>query len=136
MNFTTEQDARIVINDLLKDSGWDLKDSFQVRTEVPVTLVKENQDKYADRDYSVDKTLGRADYVLYDRDGKPLAVVEVKKSALHPYRAKQQTLPYAQSIRAPFIFLTHGELIYFWDYTKDDAKILFGHSLLIFIGIR
>lgn len=108
---SSEQDARIVINDLLKDSGWDLKDSFQVRTEVPINIVKENQDKYSDRDYSEDKTLGRADYVLYDRDGKPLAVVEAKKSALHPYRAKQQTLPYAKAIGAPFIFLTNGELI-------------------------
>ena len=49
---SSEQDARIVINDLLKDSGWDLKDSFQVRTEVPIPLVKENTDKYSDRDYS------------------------------------------------------------------------------------
>lgn len=121
---SSEQDARIVINDLLKDSGWDLKDSFQVRTEVPINIVKENQDKYSDRDYSEDKTLGRADYVLYDRDGKPLAVVEAKKSALHPYRAKQQTLPYAKAIGAPFIFLTNGELIYFWDYTNDDARIV------------
>ena len=25
---------------------------------------------------------------------------------------------------APFIFLTNGELIYFWDYQDDDARIV------------
>ena len=128
--YTSEQDARIIIDDLLKDAGWDLKDKFQVRTEVPVHSdgsdeIKEPNSKYSDNEQSQrTKVLGRADYVLYDRDNKPLAVVEAKKSALHPYRAKQQTLPYAKAIGAPFIFLTNGELIYFWDYTNDDARVV------------
>lgn len=128
--FSSEQDARIIIDDLLKDAGWDIKDKFQVRTEVPVhsdvtDKVKEPSATFSDNEFSTgNKFLGRADYVLYDHDGKPLAVIEAKKSALHPYRAKQQTLPYAQSIGAPFIFLTNGELIYFWDYTNDDARVI------------
>jgi type I restriction enzyme R subunit len=65
---------------------------------------------------------GRADYVLYGRNGRPLAVIEAKRNAIHPYVAKQQALPYAQSLGAPFIFLTNGELIYFWDYQNDDAR--------------
>lgn len=65
---------------------------------------------------------GRADYVLYGRNGRPLAVIEAKRNAIHPYAAKQQALPYAQSLGAPFIFLTNGELIYFWDYQNDDAR--------------
>ena len=127
---SSEQDARIVIDDLLKDAGWDLKDKFQVRTEVPVhsdadSKIKEPNSSFSGNEFSTtNKFLGRADYVLYDRDAKPLAVIEAKKSALHPYRAKQQTLPYAQSIGAPFIFLTNGELIYFWDYTNDDARVV------------
>jgi len=67
-------------------------------------------------------TSGRADYVLYDGRGRPLAVIEAKKNAIHPYVAKQQALPYAKAIGAPFIFLTNGELIYFWDYRNDDAR--------------
>ena len=31
---------------------------------------------------------------------------------------------YAKSLGAPFIFLTNGELIYFWDYLNDDAHIV------------
>ncbi len=129
-SFSTEQDARIIIDDLLKTAGWDLKDKFQVRTEVPIHSdnidnVYETQHYFPNTDpIKRSKMLGRADYVLYDRDGKPLAVIEAKKSALHPYSAKQQTLPYAKAIDAPFIFLTNGELIYFWDYTNDDARII------------
>jgi type I restriction enzyme R subunit len=65
---------------------------------------------------------GRADYVLHDERGRPLAVIEAKKSAINPYVAKQQALPYAKALGAPFIFLTNGELTYFWDYQNDDAR--------------
>ena len=72
---------------------------------------------------------GRADYVLYDQRGRPLAVIEAKKNAINPYVAKQQALPYAKALGAPFIFLTNGELTYFWHYQNDDARAIIGfHS--------
>ncbi len=61
---------------------------------------------------------------LLDSRGRCLAVVEAKKRAIEPYVAKQQALPYAQHLQAPFIFLSNGELIYFWDYQNDDARIV------------
>jgi len=67
---------------------------------------------------------GRADYVLLSRNGRPLAVIEAKRRAIAPYTAKHQVLPYAKSLNAPFIFLTNGDLIYFWGYTNDDARIV------------
>jgi len=69
---------------------------------------------------------GRADYVLYDRRGRPLAVIEAKKNAINPYVAKQQALPYAKALGAPFIFLTNGELTYFWDWQNEDARPITG----------
>ena len=69
---------------------------------------------------------GRADYVLYDQRGRPLAVIEAKKNAINPYVAKQQALPYAKALGAPFIFLTNGDLTYFWDYQNDDARPIAG----------
>jgi len=69
---------------------------------------------------------GRTDYVLYDQRGRPLAVIEAKKNAINPYVAKQQALPYAKALGAPFIFLTNGELTYFWDYQNDDARPIAG----------
>jgi type I restriction enzyme R subunit len=71
-------------------------------------------------------TRGRADYVLYDQRGRPLAVIEAKKNAINPYVAKQQALPYARALGAPFIFLTNGELTYFWDWQNDDARPIAG----------
>ena len=119
----SEQDARIVIDELLRKAGWDMKDRLTVRTAVPVYesgVVAETQSEYG----TTNRPSGYADYVLYGDNNRPLAVVEAKKDALHPYVAKQQALPYAQKINAPFIFLTNGELIYFWDYTNDDARVV------------
>jgi len=67
---------------------------------------------------------GRADYVLYDQRGRPLAVIEAKRNAINPYVAKRQALPYAKALGAPFIFLTNGEVTYFWDYQNDDARAI------------
>lgn len=69
---------------------------------------------------------GRADYVLYDQRGRPLAVIEAKRNAINPYVAKQQALPYAKSLDAPFIFLTNGDVTYFWDWKNDDARPITG----------
>lgn len=102
----TEADARILIDELLKRAAWDPSDKSQVLTERSLSDV------------------GRADYVLLGRNGHPLAIIEAKRTAIEPYSAKQQALPYAKTIGAPFIFLTNGELIYFWDYLNDDARIV------------
>jgi type I restriction enzyme R subunit len=124
-----ETDARILIDDQLRAAGWNPADKSQVLTEVKVSngqIVAEpgaqpNVLHTADGDAV---PTGRADYVLLDQRGRPLAIIEAKKQAIQPYTAKQQALPYAKQIGAPFIFLTNGELIYFWDYQNDDARIV------------
>lgn len=126
-NPSSEADARIIIDDLLRQVGWNPTDHTQVRTEVPLHVssqLGETRGTYAAPPSGASRSLARADYVLYDGRGRPLAVIEAKKRGIHPYAAKQQTLPYAQELQAPFIFLTNGELIYFWDYQNDDARIV------------
>jgi len=132
-DYTKEADARIVIDESLRQAGWDPADKSQVLTEVAVKdgtgQVSEPQPelrrKATRRTRDGDEIpTGRADYVLLSQNGRPLAVIEAKRAAFHPYRAKQQALPYAKQISAPFIFLTNGELIYFWDYTDDDARVV------------
>ena len=132
-DLSSEADARIIIDDLLRQAGWDPTDKSQVLTEVSIRdtswMVAEPVTPYGfkpsrkTRDGDEVPT-GRADYVLADRRGRPLAIIEAKRSAIEPYAAKQQALPYAKRIDAPFIFLTNGELIYFWDYGNDDARIV------------
>lgn len=103
---TTEADARILIDELLRNAGWDPADKSQVLAEHPSS------------------TSGPADYLLLDSRGHPLAVLEAKREGIDPYTAKQQVLPYAQDRGAPFIFLSNGEIIYFWDYANEDARLV------------
>lgn len=124
-----EADARILIDDQLRAAGWNPADKSQVLTEVKVSngLVVDEPGAQPTVLHTADGDAiptGRADYVLLDQRGRPLAIIEAKKQAIQPYTAKQQALPYAKQIGAPFIFLTNGELIYFWDYQNDDARIV------------
>jgi type I restriction enzyme R subunit len=124
-----ETDARILIDDQLRAAGWNPADKSQVLTEVSVSgnhHVAEPGSQATVLNTADGDAIptGRADYVLLDQRGRPLAIIEAKKQAIQPYTAKQQALPYAKQIGAPFIFLTNGELIYFWDYQNDDARIV------------
>jgi len=124
----TEADARVVIDDLLRAAGWNPGDKSQVLTEFraasPDALRLEPQAEYhvKGQAFPIRPEAGRADYVLLDSNGRPLAVIEAKRSGIDPYTAKHQTLPYAKSIGAPFIFLSNGDITYFWDHENDDAR--------------
>ncbi|MGZ7172298.1 type I restriction endonuclease subunit R [Burkholderia gladioli] len=82
-----------------------------------------------------------ADYVLLGSDGKPIAVVEAKRSSRDELAGKRQAADYADAIKGkfgsdPFVFLTNGKEIQFWDreryaprkvsgfYTRDDLERL------------
>jgi type I restriction enzyme R subunit len=132
----TEADARIVVDDPRRRAGWDPTDKAQVRTEVTVRLGGRSVPIHEPPHpgpwpseshqvaYSEDQQYWRTDYVLHDRNGHPLATVESKRKAIDPYTAKNQALPAAREIKAPFIFLCNGELIYFWDYETSDARLV------------
>jgi len=133
-DYSTEADARIIIDELLRQAGWDPADKSQVHTEVSIHdaawMIAEPPTTYSGTKASSrtpngdEVPTGRVDYVLMNRRGRPLAIIEAKRTAIEPYAAKQQALPYAKKIGSPFIFLTNGELIYFWDYGNDDARIV------------
>jgi len=61
---TNEAFARIKIDQLLKDTGWRLTDGLSVRYECPLNGG------------------GRADYALFDRQGRGLAVLEAKSTSV------------------------------------------------------
>jgi type I restriction enzyme R subunit len=128
---STEADARILIDEKLRQAGWDPSDKSQVLTEMfassATDVVQEVGSPYRRGDRPAERDAapaGRADYVLLDQRQRALAIIEAKRAGIDPYTAKQQSLPYAKRIGAPFIFLTNGELLYFWDYTNDDARIV------------
>lgn len=63
---------------------------------------------------------GYADYVLWSRDGKPLAVVEAKKACKDPNTGRTQAKLYADCLelrfgQRPVMFTTNGFDTFFWD---------------------
>ncbi len=97
----TEAFARAKIDALLRDAGWNITDGTSVHFE------------YALNDGT------RADYVLCDRRGRPVAVLEAKKASVDPIAAQDQGRAYADLLAVPFVFLSNGEEIWFFDTTVD-----------------
>ena len=123
-----EDKTRTLIIDLdLERAGWPL-------------------DRQQDREYEVtgmpnESGIGYADYVLWGDDGKPLAVVEAKKTTVDPEVGQQQAKLYADCLETmhgqrPVIFYTNGYETFLWDdlaypprpvagfYKKDELASL------------
>jgi type I restriction enzyme R subunit len=118
----SEADARMVIDDLLRKAGWDPTDKSQVRTEVSVKRLPDALHEPGAA--TADGETLRTDYALLSSRGRNLSIIEAKRKAIDPYTAKHQALPAARALDADFIFLSNGELIYFWDYLNEDARLV------------
>ena len=85
--------------------------------------------------------MGYCDYVLFGKDGLPLAVVEAKRASKDPNSGRRQAALYADCLerkfgRRPMMFTTNGFETYFWDdqsgpqrkvsgvFSKDDLQKL------------
>lgn len=72
---------------------------------------------------------GYADYVLFGRDGLPLAVIEAKRTSKDPNDGRKQATLYADALerkfgRRPFVFTSNGFETYFWDeLTSPQRKV-------------
>ncbi|KGM52503.1 restriction endonuclease subunit R [Lysobacter concretionis Ko07 = DSM 16239] len=122
-----EADTRkFFIDVLLREAGW--IDGDNLSFEVPVTGMP-NQ-----------KGEGFVDYVLWGRDGKPLAVVEAKRTFTDPDVGRQQAKLYADCLermkgQRPLIFYTNGHKTWLWDdrrapprevqgfYTREELEL-------------
>lgn len=113
---TNEAAARVRIDALLREAGWILPDTrgqqANVQLEVGVKLTRARLSALGD-DYQ--HINGKADYLLLDTNGKPLAVLEAKRTGSDLLAAKEQARGYAQSLRCRFVLLSNGLQHYFWD---------------------
>lgn len=115
----TEAETRKEIIDIkLKEAGWNIKDRSQVIEEFDIEVglpegVAEPRTEYDGHQFS--------DYVLMGKDGKPLAVVEAKRTTKDAEIGREQAKQYCYHItkkndgEIPFCFYTNGLEIYFWD---------------------
>ncbi|CAD6882034.1 Type I restriction-modification system, restriction subunit R (EC 3.1.21.3) [Methylomonas albis] len=97
---SNEAFSRAIIDAQLKSQGWNIHDSLSVRFE----YVLEN---------------GRADYVLCDRHGRAIAIIEAKRYAISPGDAAEQAKGYAEQLKVPYIFLANGQEILFWEWQRE-----------------
>lgn len=70
---------------------------------------------------------GYADYVLWADNGKPLAVIEVKKTAKEPGQGRTQAKLYADGLekmtgQRPVIFYTNGFETWIWNDAADEPE--------------
>ncbi len=126
-DWNEDKTRKLIIDLALQRAGWPL-------------------DQEQDREYEVTgmpnkKGIGYADYVLWGDDGKPLAVVEAKKTTVDPEVGQQQAKLYADCLekmhgQRPVIFYTNGYKTRLWDdlfypprtvagfYKKDELASL------------
>lgn len=75
------------------------------------------------------KSVGYVDYILFGDNGKPLALIEAKRTSVSVNQGKQQAKLYADCLEAmhgqrPIIFLTNGFESRIWDDTEyPDRKV-------------
>lgn len=95
--------SRVLIDAALSSSGWQLSDASAVEFEIKAGA-------------------GRVDYLLKDRAGRVLCVVEAKREDVDPYEAKEQARGYAENLGAPFVLLSNGREHWFWNYAQAHRR--------------
>ncbi len=116
-NYSEADTRKHIIDLLLTEAGWTIGQNVTVELEVAGMPNNEG--------------VGYVDYVLFGADGKPLAVIEAKKTAVDAYVGKQQAKLYADCIEAkygrrPVIFYTNGYEIHLWDDTNYPPRLVQG----------
>jgi type I restriction enzyme R subunit len=124
LDFSEEVTRFKLIDELLVAAGWDVgargKSTHQVGQEVEVPF------------QPTASGIGYADYVFWDENGKPLGVLEAKKTATDAERGKMQAKLYADGLekkfgQRPVIFYSNGYEIFIWDDSKTEPpRPLFG----------
>lgn len=114
----------------LRLAGWNVDDRTQVIPEfytAGINMVQEEKAGYGKKEF--------CDYVLLGKDGKPVAVVEAKKSSVDAEVGREQARQYCLSLEAktgrlPFCFYTNGQEIFFWDIGNYPPRKVMGFPRL------
>ncbi|KRB16116.1 restriction endonuclease subunit R [Mesorhizobium sp. Root695] len=121
-----EATARIKINRLLEEAGWRFFDDQNGQANIvlePNVKIKKAEIESLGEDFEKVKN-GFIDFLLLDRDGKPLIVLEAKSEQKNPLSAKEQARKYARSQNARFVILSNGNIHYFWDLQQGNPSII------------
>jgi type I restriction enzyme, R subunit len=117
-----------LINVALKAAGWNVEDFSQVIEEFHIKV----EPKILDEPAVAYGSIQFSDYVLLGKNGKPLAVVEAKKTIVDASIGREQAKQYCHNIQKeyggelPFCFYTNGHEIYFWDLGNYPPRKVIG----------
>lgn len=105
MDMTEVQTRKAYIDVMLQDAGWRRGPNWM--EEYPIDEMPNKSGK------------GAADYVLLGDDGKPLAVIEAKRTSVNVEKGRQQAVLYADFLekkfhQRPIIFMTNGYETRIW----------------------
>lgn len=124
MAFNEEETRNYLIDQMLADEGWKvgkgMTDTEEVKKEYPLT-----GQPTATGD-------GAADYVLMDDNGKPLAVIEAKRTSKNATEGRKQADLYANALekkhgQRPVIFYTNGYDLWIWnDAAGEPPRKIYG----------
>jgi type I restriction enzyme R subunit len=121
----SEDDTRKWLTDRdLRMAGWEV---------LPGTASSDSVGQEVELPFQPTATgTGYCDYVLWDDNGKPLAVVEAKKTLVDARVGQEQAKLYADALervhgQRPMIFYTNGHDIWVWDDAGGDPpRSVFG----------
>lgn len=113
-NIDEAKTRKLYIDILLREAGWDIS--------------KPNVKEFKVNGMPNKKKEGYADYVLWGDDGKPLAVIEAKKTLINPSEGKHQATLYAECLERdwgqyPVIFYTNGFETHIWEKGEIPRRI-------------
>lgn len=126
MSIDREAGARIKINKLLEASGWRFEDGPEGKANIELEAGVKFSELGDDLENAVSRsgTRGAIDFLLLDKDKRPLVVLEAKKKSIDPLSAKEQARNYARNVGARFIILSNGNLHYFWDTKHGNPETI------------
>jgi type I restriction enzyme R subunit len=129
LHFSEADTRRRLIDMQLISAGWSVGENGLNNKEVGQEVEVNHQPTSTGK--------GIIDYVLWDDDGHPLAVVEAKRTAIDPNDGKVQARHYADGLekmhgRRPIILYTNGYQIWLWDdaqgYDPPRASTVVGRD--------
>ena len=120
----SEAQARVTINHLLEAAGWRFQPDDQGRR---ANVSCEN--RVTRQVFSTGRDLGQdfehaphgfVDYLLLNDNRQPVAVVEAKRENVDRLTAKEQARGYAEGLGVSHIFLSNGQVHYYWSLRQGN----------------
>ncbi len=141
LDMSEAETRKLYIDMAIKEAGWDVckVEGEIVASKACIEIQVEGMPSTSG--------IGYADYVLFDDDGRPLAVIEAKKTSVDPAVGRKQAKLYADCLEEkynvrPVVFYTNGYEYYVIDGVyngvENAARKVFGiyskeelHSIIV-----